>query len=104
VDTGADCLFVPGLNSLPELEQLVREVGGPINFGMGATETPITTGMLEDIGIRRISTGGGLTRAAFGLLHNAVEEVIKSGSFAYLDGALSEESINKLLSQEPLIN
>ncbi len=97
-EAGADCLFVPGLNNLPELEQLVQEVNGPINFGMGATDNPITVRMLEDIGVQRISTGGGLARAAFGLLHNAVAELASSGSFEYLDAALSEESINKLLS------
>ena len=98
-EAGADCLFVPGLNSLRELELLVKEVNGPINFGMGATDYPITVHMLEDIGVRRISTGGGLTRATFGLLHNAVTELLNSGSFDYLDTALSEESINKLLDQ-----
>ena len=98
-EAGADCLFVPGLNNLRELEQLVKEVNGPVNFGMGATDSPITVPMLEDIGVRRISTGGGLARATFGLLQNAAAEIVRSGSFDYLDAALSEESINKLLEQ-----
>ena len=87
---------MPGLNKLTELEQLVKEVNGPISFGMGATETPLTVNMLEDIGIRRISTGGGLTRATFGLLQSAMNEIVDKGSFSYLDGALSEAQINKL--------
>jgi len=99
-EAGADCLFVPGLNNLRELKQLVIEVNGPINFGMGATENPITVRMLEDIGIRRISTGGGLARAAFGLLNTAVAELAASGSFEYLDAAMSEESINRLLDHK----
>ena len=95
-EAGADCLFVPGLNKLTELKQLVKEVNGPISFGMGATETPLTVNMLEDIGIRRISTGGGLTRATFGLLQSAINEIVEKGSFGYLDGALSEAQINTL--------
>ena len=67
---------------------------------MGATENPITVRMLEDIGIRRISTGGGLARAAFGLLNTAVAELAASGSFEYLDAAMSEESINRLLDHK----
>ncbi len=94
---GADCLFIPALNKLSDLEILVKEVDGPISFGMGATETPLTTSMLEDIGIRRISTGGGLTRATFGLLQQAISEIVDDGKFGYLDGAISEADIVELL-------
>ena len=96
-EAGADCLFVPGLNDLPGLENLVRDVDGPISFGMGATAEPITLGMLEDIGIRRVSTGGGLTRATFGVLQNACNGILSEGRFDYLDGALSELQVNEVL-------
>ena len=95
-DAGADCMFVPGLNKLKKLEQLVKDVEGPISFGMGATEEPLTLAMLEDIGIRRVSTGGGLTRATFALLKQAGEEILKDGRFDYLDRALSEAEIHEL--------
>ena len=96
-EAGADCLFVPGLNDLDSLKQLVRDVDGPISFGMGATPTPLTLNMLEDVGIRRVSTGGGLTRATFGLLKSAVEDLVANGTFEYLDNALSETEVNGLL-------
>ena len=76
----------------------MKEVDGPVSFGMGATESPLTVAMLEDIGVRRISTGGGLARATFGLLQRAAEEIAASGTFGYLDGALSEEAVNRLLN------
>ena len=97
-EAGADCLFVPGLNDPALLEQLVKEVDGPVSFGMGATESPLTVAMLEDIGVRRISTGGGLARATFGLLQKAATEIVADGTFGYLDGALSEEAVNRLLN------
>lgn len=96
-DAGADCLFVPGLNNLKELEQLVKEVDGPISFGMGATESPVTLSMLEDIGIRRVSTGGGLTRAAFGFIQKALGDIQLTGTFDYLGMALSESDVNQIL-------
>ena len=99
-EAGADCLFVPGLNDLDKLKELVREVDGPISFGMGATPKPLTINMLEDVGIRRVSTGGGLTRAAFGLLSKAAEEIISDGSFSYLSGAISEAEVNTLLNED----
>ncbi len=95
---GADCLFVPGLNDLESLEQLVKDVDGPISFGMGATPEPLTLSMLEDVGILRVSTGGGLTRATFGLVQQSVNEMMTSGTFGYLSGALSEAQINRLLN------
>lgn len=96
-EAGADCLFVPGLNDLKSLEQLVRDVDGPISFGMGATPEPLSLKMLEDIGIRRVSTGGGLARATFALLDNAAKEILNDGTFGYLTNALSESAVNKVL-------
>lgn len=97
-EAGADCLFVPGLNDLESLSQLVRDVDGPVSFGMGATPEPMTLAMLEDAGIRRVSTGGGLTRATFGLLASAVSDIVTKGEFGYLDGSLSEAKINQVLN------
>ncbi len=102
-DAGADCLFVPGLNDLNILKQLVQEVDGPVSFGMGASPAPITLSMLEDVGIRRVSTGGGLTRATFGLLQNAVTEMVTNGNFTYLHDALSETEINQLFEESILL-
>ena len=99
-EAGADCLFVPGLNDLKGLSQLVRDVEGPISFGMGATPEPITLTMLEDIGIRRVSTGGGLARATFGLVQEAASNILNSGTFDYLSRAISEKQVNDVLNQQ----
>ncbi len=96
-EAGADCLFAPGLNDLTKLGNLVRDVDGPISFGMGATEEPLTLTMLEDVGIKRVSTGGGLARATFGLLKAASEAMLQDGSFDYLNDALSETQVNQIL-------
>jgi 2-methylisocitrate lyase-like PEP mutase family enzyme len=98
-EAGADCLFVPGLNDLKGLEQLVRDVDGPISFGMGATPEPLSINILEDIGIRRVSTGGGLARATFALLDNAAKEILHDGTFGYLHNVLSEAAIHQILDR-----
>ena len=97
---GADCLFVPGLNDLKSLGQLVKDVDGPISFGMGATPESLTLSMLEDVGILRVSTGGGLTRATFSLVQRAAKQIVASGEFDYLADALSEMQINQILNRE----
>ncbi|MBX2878455.1 MAG: isocitrate lyase/phosphoenolpyruvate mutase family protein [Granulosicoccus sp.] len=103
-EAGADCLFVPGLNKLQDLKRLVNDVDGPVSFGMGATPKPLTLRMLEDVGIRRVSTGGGLARATFGLLASSVQDLVENGTFDYLDGALSEADVNKMLDGEKIIS
>ncbi len=98
-EAGADCLFVPGLNDLNLLSQLVDEVDGPISFGMGATPEPITLQMLEDIGIRRVSTGGGITRAIFSAIEKIATELSVDGTASYLQGIMSEADINRMFNE-----
>jgi len=100
-EAGADCLFVPGLNDLDLLAQLVKEVNGPISFGMGATPEPITLRMLEDVGVRRVSTGGGITRAVFSSIQKIGHELQQYGTASYLEGIMSETDINQLLDDYP---
>lgn len=75
----------------------MQEVNGPVSFGMGAILEIITLSMLEDVGVRRVSTGGGLTRATFGLLKKAAESMATDGTFTYLKNALSETQVNRVL-------
>ena len=98
-EAGADCLFVPGLNDLDLLSQVINEVEGPISFGMGATPEPITLRMLADIGVRRVSTGGGITRAIFTAIQEMAQELAVDGTATYLGGIMSEADINRLLSK-----
>ncbi len=98
-EAGADCLFVPGLNDLDQLAELVREVDGPISFGMGATPEPISLPALEDIGVRRVSTGGGIARAVFSMIQGVAAGLSSAGSFTYHDDAIAESELNRVLDQ-----
>lgn len=88
------------LNDLTLLSQLIREVDAPVSFGLGASSEPVSISMLEDIGVRRVSTGGGITRAIFSEIKNIALELSVDGTATYLDGVMSESEINRLLSQD----
>jgi len=97
-DAGADCVFVPGLNDLQQLSELVKAVAVPVSFGMGATETPLTLEMLEDVGVTRVSTGGGITRAILAETQSIATRMMSTGDFSYLENALSEAEVTQVLT------
>ena len=82
-EAGADCLFIPGLRDIESIRTVVREVDGPISVVMGLSGPPLTVAELEDAGVRRISIGGSLARATFGLVRRAAREILDHGSFGY---------------------
>lgn len=94
-EAGADCLFVPGVKDTQTIAALVKEINGPINVVMGLVGEPISVRQLADLGVRRVSIGGSLARATFGLIRKAAQEIKKQGSFDFAkqqipDGELCE--------------
>jgi len=64
-EAGADCLYAPGISTPEEISAVVKAVAPlPVNVLVGGTGPDL--GLLADLGVRRASVGGGLTRAAFG--------------------------------------
>lgn len=90
-DAGADCLFAPGISQPADIATLVREVNAPLNVLTAGPAAQLTLAQLRDLGVRRISTGSALARAAFTALHHAADDMLNKGSFAYAGVALSGE-------------
>ncbi|WP_246047814.1 isocitrate lyase/PEP mutase family protein [Leptospira ilyithenensis] len=82
---GADCLFVPGVGDAETIGKLVNSIQGPINVVMGLTQGKLTVDHLKSLGVRRISIGGSLARACFGLIRRAALEIKETGSFTFAD-------------------
>ena len=81
-DAGADCLYAPGVIEPDEIAQIVKAVAPkPINVLVFAKNSNLTVNQLADLGVRRISVGSSLARAAWGGLIRAAEEIQSSGSF-----------------------
>ena len=85
---GADVLYAPGLPSLEAIRTICQSVGRPVNVVMGLTGGTMSTAQLADAGVRRISLGGVLARAALGAFIAAAEE-IQAGSYTFVDNAAS---------------
>lgn len=79
-DAGADCLFAPGLRSLDDIAAAVRAVAPkPLSVLMMTPGTSVA--QFADLGVRRISVGGSLARAAWGGFLRAAREIAEQGSF-----------------------
>jgi len=94
---GADCAFVPFVADRAVIARLAREIEGPLNV-LGTPDSPPVP-ELERLGVRRISIGGGLARAAYGRARRVAMEVKETGSFGSLrEGTISYAEMQRLLS------
>jgi 2-methylisocitrate lyase-like PEP mutase family enzyme len=83
---GAEVLYAPGLPDLVSLETLCRSVNAPVNHVIGQGVSGLTLDQIARAGVRRISVGGSLARAAGGALMAICQE-IAAGDFAALETA-----------------
>ncbi|MFN2418650.1 MAG: isocitrate lyase/phosphoenolpyruvate mutase family protein [Candidatus Limnocylindria bacterium] len=96
-DAGAEVLYAPGLVTTEEIERVVEEVGAPINV-LAMRRTP-SVPELAVLGVRRVSTGGGLARAAYGALAAAARELRTAGTATYLDTAIPGPDLDAALGR-----
>ena len=84
---GADCLYAPGIRTREEIAAVVSAVAPkPVNVLVGGDFT--TVAELARAGVRRISVGGALARAAWTGLLEAAREISIQGTFTGLARAV----------------
>jgi len=82
-EAGADCLYAPRIGSLDDIAAVVRSVAPkPVNVLVGSDFA--TVAALAELGVRRISVGGGLARVAWGAFLKAATEIAEHGTFTGL--------------------
>jgi 2-methylisocitrate lyase-like PEP mutase family enzyme len=93
-DAGADCLFAPGLRRSEEIRAVVEAVAPkPVNVLVGTDFSTVAD--LAALGVRRISVGGALARAAWSGFLTAAKEIVERGTFSGLAGAVGFAEINE---------
>lgn len=90
---GADCLYAPGLRTIADISAVVGAVSPrPVNVLVGSDFT--TVAELARVGVRRISVGGALARAAWAGFLTAAREIAEQGTFTSLAAALPFPAMN----------
>ena len=98
-DVGADCLYAPGAGSLDEISQIVKAVAPkPVNVLLSTNNCNLTVSQLADLGVRRISVGGALARAAWGGFVRAAKEIKEQASFTAFAEATPFGELNDLFA------
>jgi 2-methylisocitrate lyase-like PEP mutase family enzyme len=94
-DAGADCLYAPGIRAPDHIKAVVKAVAPkPVNLLIGG---PIGLTMRDAaaMGVRRVSVGGALARAAWGGFVHAAKELAEKGTFDALADAVPHGELNE---------
>ena len=99
-EAGADCLYAPGIRTREQIRAVVATVAPkPVNVLIG-WPSELTLDELGALGVRRVSVGGALARAAWGGLLRAATS-LAAGRFDGFEGAASGAELNALFAQRP---
>lgn len=98
-EAGADCLYAPRIQTMAEIVAVVEAAAPkPVNVLVGSDFTTVSE--LARIGVRRISVGGGLARAAWGGFLRAAREIAEHGTFGALSDAVPFAEIDGAFTRE----
>lgn len=93
---GADALYAPGLVRAEDIRAVLASVSKPVNVLAGFKGFPLTVSELADLGVRRISLGSTLSRAALSAFIRAAREIREQGTFTFSAHTLPTSEVVKL--------
>jgi 2-methylisocitrate lyase-like PEP mutase family enzyme len=99
-EAGADCLYAPGIRTREQIEAVVKAVAPkPVNF-LAGWAMEFTVNDIAAMGVRRISVGGSLSRAAMHAFIKTATEIAHEGKFDGFAGLISNAELNKFFSED----
>lgn len=96
---GADVLYAPGIVSKQDIATIVKSLDRPVNVVMGLQGIQLSLAELTAIGVKRVSVGSALSRAALGAFLRAAREMWEHGTFAFAAQAISYREINAMFGE-----
>jgi 2-methylisocitrate lyase-like PEP mutase family enzyme len=96
---GADALYAPGLTDAGNIRAVCAAVTRPVNVLMGTKGARYSVVELAALGVRRISVGSALSRAALGAFLAAAREMREHGTFCFAEQALPYAEANGLMAR-----
>jgi 2-methylisocitrate lyase-like PEP mutase family enzyme len=93
---GADVLYAPGLRDLTTMRTVVSSVTKPMNVVMSAADPSLSAAQLSQIGVKRISVGGALSRLALTSFLKAAREMKEEGRFTWMTETVPATELKRL--------
>jgi 2-methylisocitrate lyase-like PEP mutase family enzyme len=98
-EAGADVLYAPGLLRKDEIAAVVAAMDRPVNVLMGIRGSELDRATLSAIGVKRISVGSALARAALTSFFRAAQEIQEQGTFRFADEAMRYGEIRAMFQE-----
>jgi len=98
-EVGADVLYAPGLKTREEIVAVVRSVDRPVNVIMGLQGVQLNLDELSEMGVKRISVGSALSRAALSTFYRAALEMKEHKTFTFAEDALKVRELNAMFEK-----
>ena len=99
-EAGADVLYAPGPHTHGDIQAIVAELSPkPVNILM-SSNTGLRVADLAEMGVRRVSVGSSLARAAWGGFIRAAKAIAHEGSFAGFDGSTPYSELNTFFRED----
>ncbi len=95
-EAGADVLYAPGLTTKDDIAAVVSSVDRPVNVVMGLQGAQLSLAALSEMGVKRVSVGSALSRAALGAFLRAAREMRERGTFTFADEAVSYRELSAM--------
>lgn len=96
---GADVLYAPGLADIDAIRTVCASVSKPVNVVMGLKGKSFSVDELAAAGVRRISVGSALCRAAIGGFMRAAREIRERGTFTFAEDAVAFADVNAMMAR-----
>ena len=99
-EVGADVLYAPGLKTREQINAVVSAVAPkPVNVVMGLSGAHFSLAELAALGVKRVSVGSALARAAYGAFLAAGREIRDRGTFTFADQAAPYRDLNAMFQR-----
>jgi 2-methylisocitrate lyase-like PEP mutase family enzyme len=100
VQAGADCVYAPGIRTREQIAAVVSAVAPtPVNLLIGAA-SEMTMQEIAALGVRRVSVGGALARAAWGGFMRAAKRLAADGRFDGFADAMPGQELNAFFADD----
>lgn len=97
-EAGADCLYAPGIRERDHIIAVVKSVAPkPVNL-LISSPGGLTISDAAELGVRRVSVGGALARAAWGGFASAAKELMEQGTFGGFASATPHAELQQLFA------